>query len=305
LFLARHRHTLVQSFRFALPAADNLAEWPGKPFQYRAAAEAGIPVPRTVLPRSENEAQDAAAALGFPCVIKAAYSHLWQATYGWEKLAFVATPGELAVRWRDGTEHGLALMLQEYIPGGDDQFYNLHSYLDRRSRPLAAGVTRKIRQYPPRFGAACSVVSVVEPAITEPIKDMGFALLQAVGFQGISGVEFKRDARTGDFKLIEMNVRIGTTTAAVVDSGLNLPFIAYRDLLGQPAPASGPLRGGRKVVLISRDVKSFRYYQARGELTWWQWIRSLIGRTREYYFGWDDLAPFVHHVRRLVRGVIE
>ncbi len=304
LFLVRHRHALSRSFRFALPEADNLAGWPGKPFQYRAAAEAGVPFPRTVLPRSENEARDAAAALGFPCVIKPVYSHLRPATYGWEKLAFVTTPEELVVKWRDASQHRLALMLQEYVPGGDDQIYSVHSYLDSRSRPLAAGVLRKIRQYPPRFGAGCCAVSIVDPAITQPIKDMGLALLQTVGFHGISGVEFKRDARTGDFKLIEMNVRTGTMTAVIVDSGLNLPFIAYCDLLGQPAPAPVPLRAGRKVVIIDRDIKSFRYYKARGELTWLQWVRSLIGRTREYYFGWDDPAPFLGRLGGLVRRAV-
>lgn len=304
LFLARHRHALSQSFRFALPVADNLAEWPGKPFQYRAAADAGLPFPRTALPRSANEARNAAIALGFPCVIKPAFSYLWQATHGWEKLIFVTTLEQLMVGWRDASQHGMALMLQEYIPGSDDQIYGLYSYLDSRSRPLAAGVLRKIRQYPPRFGAGCCAVSITDPATTEPIKNMGLALLQRIGFHGISGVEFKRDARTGDFKLIEMNVRAGAMTAVVVDSGLNLPFIAYCDLLGQPAPAQGPIIGGRKVVLIGRDIKSFQYYRARRELTWLQWIRSLNGRTREYYFGWDDPAPFFGQLRRLVRGAL-
>ena len=304
LFLARHRETLRPYFRFALPDADNLEEWPGKPFQYRAAVEAGVPVPRTFFPRTEEEALAAAAALGFPCIIKPAYSHLWRSAYGWKKLAFVTTPDELAVGWRDAARYGLAVMLQEYIPGGDDQVYTFSAYLDRRSHPLAVGVMRKIRQYPPHFGAACCGMSVVDPATAEPLREMGLTLLRTIGFHGICGVEFKWDSARG-FQFIEANVRPGTmTTAVMLDGGLNLAAIAYHDLLGQPVPPPPPLRRGRKVVLIGRDVKSFRYYKARGELTWWQWVRSLLGRTREYYWGWDDPAPFIASVRRLIRGAM-
>jgi D-aspartate ligase len=304
LFLARHREALGQYFRFALPQADNLIDWPGKPFQYRVALEAGLPVPQTFFPRNEEEALGAAVLLGFPCVLKPAYSHQWQAIYGWEKLACVMTADEVLARWRDAMTKGLSVVLQEYIPGGDDQFYVVHSYLDRDSRPLATGVVKKIRQYPPHFGASCVSMSVADPGIAEPIKKMGLAMLQAMKFHGIGGVEFKRHERTGELKLIEVNVRPGTMTAVVIDGGLNLPYIAYCDLLGRPGPLLGPFRGGRKVVLIGRDVKSFRYYRGRGELTWWQWGRSLLGRTREYYFGWDDPAPFIGQLRRLVRGAV-
>ena len=45
LFVARHRRQLEQFFVFPLPAADDLMEWPSKPFQYAAATRAGIPFP--------------------------------------------------------------------------------------------------------------------------------------------------------------------------------------------------------------------------------------------------------------------
>ena len=305
LFLARHREALGRYFRFAMPDADNLEEWPGKPWQYRVASQAGVPMPRTLFPNTEEEALQAAATLGFPCVLKPAHSRRWQAAYGWEKLACPATVDEFRARWRDATQHGLDLLVQEYVPGGDNQIYGVYFYVDRRSRPLASGVVRKIRQYPPGFGAGCICTSIVDPTVTRPITEMGLRMLQAMRFHGIGGVEFKRDARTGEFKLIEVNVRPGTMTAVVIDAGLNLPYMAYRDVLGQPVPPPRPLRSGRKVVLISRDVKSFLYYHARGELTWWQWVRSLLGRTREYYFGWDDPAPFIGQLGRLVRGAID
>lgn len=304
LFLARHREALGRCFRFALPDADNLEEWPGKPWQYRVAVQAGVPTPRTLLPKTEAEALEAAASVGLPCVLKPAYSHRWQAAYGWEKLVCPSTVDEFRNRWRDAARRGLEVFVQELVPGGDDQMYSTYFYVDQRSQPLASGVVRKIRQYPPHFGASSISISITDPTITRPLIEMGLRMLQAMRFHGIGGVEFKRDARTGEFKMIEVNVRPATMAAVMIDAGLNLPYIAYRHLLGLPALPLRPLRGGRKVVLLSRDVKSFLYYRARGELTSWQWVRSLLGRTREYYFGWDDPAPFIGQLWRLVRGAI-
>lgn len=305
LFLARHRDTLGRYFRFALPEGRNLVDWPSKSFQYRVAVSAGLPVPRTLFPEHEEDVAQAVATIGLPCVLKPIHSHAWSAAFGWEKLVLVTTPDEALTRWRDAAQRGLTVLVQEHIAGGDDQLSAVHAYLDRDGRPLAAGVVRKIRQYPPHFGAGCFSASGADREADGSIREMGLTMLQAMRFHGIGAVEFKRNARTGELKLIEANVRIGTMTAALIDDGLNFPYIAYRDLLGYPLPVPGSPRGGRKVVLLGRDARSFRYYQARGELTWWRWIRSLLGRTREYYFAWDDLRPFAHQLRRYVRGWLD
>jgi len=303
LFLARHREELQRTFRFALPDADDLEEWPGKPFQYRAAVAAGVPVPKTVFPQSAEEAWAGALAVGMPCLIKPAHPHRWRPTHRWQKLVVAATAKEAVARWREAAERGLAVIVQEYIPGGDDQCFNVQSYLDRRGEPLATAVIRKIRQYPPGFGTSSISATVRDPAIRRRLTDLGVALLRGIRFHGISSAEFKRDARSGEFAFIELNLRPGMMSAVTIDDGINLPYIAYRDLLGERVPNAVGSGGDRKVVLISYDAQAFRIYRARGELTWGQWLRSLRG-TREYYFGWDDPLPFIGHVARIVRGLV-
>ena len=41
------------------------------------------------------------------------------------------------------------LMLQESIPGDDDELFTVGSYLDAESRPLAVFTGHKLRQHPP------------------------------------------------------------------------------------------------------------------------------------------------------------
>ena len=294
LFLVKHRKALEPYFRFALPEAENLEAWPGKLFQYAAASHAGIHMPRTFIPKDAEEVGALAKRVAYPCLLKPIFSHLSAQAGLRGKLLCVDTPEELLENWQVGAKRGLELMIQEYIPGEDNQIYGLFSYLDKNSRPLSSGVSRKIRQFPPQFGQASFSVSVSEPTVAQT----GLRLLQAIRFHGISSVEFKRDARDGIFKFTEINLRAPLLMADVVDGGINLPVIAYRDLCGEPpVPLVGRL-DHCKIVYFEDDYKTSLYYRRIGKLSWWSWIMTFFGRTREIYFAWDDLTPFVTYFRR-------
>jgi hypothetical protein len=84
----------------------------------------------------------------------------------------------------------------------------------------------------------------------DEVVDLGLKTIRAVGFHGLSQVELKRDPRDGRFKLMEINPRLwqwhGLASACRVD----LPRIAYWDLLGARLPAAR-MRGNGKRWAIS------------------------------------------------------
>src|SRR5674536_24669 len=94
-------------------------------------------------------------------------------------------------------------MLQDIVPGGDEELYTLGSYLDAQSRPLAQFTGHKLRQHPPRFGHVSMAVSLWVPELAEA----GLRLLHELGYHGVSQVEFKRDPRDGRYRLMEVNAR--------------------------------------------------------------------------------------------------
>ncbi len=47
-------------------------------------------------------------------------------------------------------------------------------------------------------------------------------------------IEFKKDAETGKFYLIEVNTRTTNFNSMLYKVGLNMPYIAYRELTGDP-----------------------------------------------------------------------
>ena len=76
----------------------------------------------------------------------------------------------------------------------------VYLYRDAEGRRLASFTGRKLRQWPPRFGTA----RAAEAHWDAGYADRCHALLDALGFHGISQVETKRDPRDGRDHLIEV-----------------------------------------------------------------------------------------------------
>ena len=57
-------------------------------------------------------------------------------------------------------------------------------------------------------------------------------MLSALGFTGLSGMEFKLDVRDNQFKLIEVNPRPVHVQQLFRAAGINLTYLVYLDLTG-------------------------------------------------------------------------
>ena len=301
IFAARHRQALEQYFHLAMPVHGCPEEWVGKPFQYQAAERAGVPFPRTFRISGPDDLQRVAAQVTLPCLVKPVMSHLWQRVYG-TKLAFARTVDELLARGGEAMSHGLDIMIQEYVPAADDEIYCYYGYRDARGATQAYCVIRKLRQHEPRFGNSSMSVCVHQARVVE----LSMRLMEALNYHGIGAIEYKRDPRDGEFKLMELNVRPTLLMALAADSGVNLPLALYRDLLGEAPPRQAivPRRYGKRVGIFANDLRSAMYYHRVDGLSYVKWAWSWVG-ARDLYFAWDDMAPFrgylhtfVDHLRR-------
>ena len=174
-------------------------------------------------------------------------------------------------------------LVQELIPGGDDELYSLGSYVAEDGEALGLFSGRKLRQTPPGVGTC----RVGEAVWVEEVVEQGLALLRALGFHGLSQVEFKRDPRDGVYKLMEVNPRLWQWHGLAAACGVDLPRIAYWDLLGARLPAARQ-NGASK-----------------------RWAITLMGRTRpalvrppyvEAVFAPDDPGPALVQAGRILRG---
>jgi predicted ATP-grasp superfamily ATP-dependent carboligase len=70
--------------------------------------------------------------------------------------------------------------------------------------------------------------------------------LRALGYDGFSCIEFKKDSRDGRYRLMEINARLNLSTPLSVLAGVNFPYLLYRHVLvGEKPP---PIAGFREEV---------------------------------------------------------
>lgn len=265
--------------------------------QVDGARRAGVDAPLSVVLRSPDDLRAIARDFPFPAVLKPTTPLAGRRHLG-VKVLHLKTPDQLPAAYARARRSG-PLLLQEYIPGGDDGMYYLGSYLDSASRPLALFTGRRLRQYPRGSGRTRVAESVWVPEVAEA----GVRLLREMNYHGISQVEFKRDPRDGRFKLIEINARHFGTHSLAAACGVNLSAIAYGDALGRPGLAPRQ-REGVRWWHASIDMLASVHEVWHGQMSVRDWLQPLLGVRLDGIFVPEDplpgIADAVHTGLRLV-----
>ena len=252
--------------------------------QMEAAWRAGVDTPKTVFVSSGAELEAAAGEIRFPAVLKPVESLAFKLRFH-RHILDVETPAELQ-RIYDKVDDLGVLMLQERIPGGEDELWTVGSYLDAESRPLAVFTGHKLRQYPHAGGSCLAGVSRWD----DKLADAALRLLQELRFHGVSQVEFKRDPRDGRFCLMEVNARHWKWHGLAARCGVNLSLAAYRDAIGDPYIARRQ-QDGVKWIVANKDVPLALLEIARRQRSAPEYLRSLRGTRMDGLHALDDPLP--------------
>jgi predicted ATP-grasp superfamily ATP-dependent carboligase len=290
LLTSRHRAALEERFRLVLPDADVVEMLVDKARFTEFAQRAALPLPRTFLLATREDAERAAAALRFPAVLKPAVKtpewerHTKSKVYRVESAAELLALHDRCSAWTD------ALVVQEWIAGGDLDHYTCNAYFGRDGEPLATLTTRKLRQWPITGGQACLSVEVRDEAVEAATLE----LFRKAGHRGLGYLEMKRDARTGEYLIIEPNIGRPTGRSATAEAaGVELLYTMYCDAVGWPLPEGRTQTyRGVKWIYFRRDVQSALSHWLRGELTLRDWAASWRGPKVEALFSWRDPVPF-------------
>jgi D-aspartate ligase len=246
--IARAESRLREHFLFPFPGWELLERIQSKRFQLEQAAAAGVPAPRTAHPASATEALATGRDLGYPLLVKPSEPNGFKRRFRVQ--AFVCnSPHELERAYGDAEP--FEPMVQELVPGGDELLYTLGCYLAEDGRELGVFTGRKLRQTTRGVGT-CRVGEAVR---NDEVEELGLRLLRSIGFHGLSQVEFKRDPRDGSYKLMEINPRLWQWHGLAAACGVDLPRIAYWDLLGaRLPPARMTCEGKRWAITLMRGA---------------------------------------------------
>jgi D-aspartate ligase len=291
LFLADHAPELEDSFRIQTPAGELVRSLSDKKQMYFQAKKFGVPTAETVFPQSRRDVEEflSGGSAHFPIMLKGINSALLQERTGL-RMIIVHNREELLAQYdrlEDPADPNL--MVQEYIPGEDDSVWMFNGYFNDQSDCLVGFTGRKLHQYPIYTGMTSLGICLSNEAVASPTKHF----MKQIGYKGILDIGYRFDARDGQYKLLDINPRVGATFRLFVGSnGLDVIRALYLDLTGQPVPPS-TLCEGRKWLVENNDLIAFRNYHKDGKLTFSGWIRSFRGVQECAWFATDDPVPFL------------
>lgn len=263
--------------------------------------ETGVPHPRTVPLGSRGDLDRLPAEAFERALVKPVDSQAFFARFGVK--AFAATSrGEAAAGLERCREAGLAAVLQEWVPGPPSNHVFLDGFraTDGGIRGLLA--RRRLRMHPPDFGNSSAMVTV-DPAEAQGAVDSLTRLLEETGYRGIFSAEYKRDARDGVFRLLEVNVRAWWYVEFADRCGLDVCRMAYDDALGRPVEPAEDIRTGRRCVYPYYDLFAGWREVRGGRLSLAAWLGSWVG-ARTPVFAWDDPWPAASGAWKRVRGAV-
>jgi predicted ATP-grasp superfamily ATP-dependent carboligase len=265
---------------------------------YELASRLDIAVPRTWGVRSPEELERAISTVGFPLALKPRHSYVFARHYGLRTKLFVVEDRAAASAILDRARPlDLELIVTEIIPGPDDQLWTYTAYLDGDGAPLVGYTRRKIRQYPPHFGRG----SYYALEWDAEVAATGLRFFRGVGLRGLASVEFKRDPRDGQLKLIECNHRFDGAVELARVAGTDLAELTYERILGRTSSPQQPREGVRLWSPIEDSRSAFRSWR-QNELSLRDWGGTLLSRPHFQLFTWRDPKPSAMTVARIVRG---
>ena len=108
--------------------------------------------------------------------------------------------------------------------------YTVGIYADQNSDVLAVFTGRKLRGENPLYGNC--IVGQIERVPSELIQETK-VLIKGFGYTGIAEVEYKKDTRDDEFRLIEVNPRSWSWIGITPYCDVNLSIIAYEDMINE------------------------------------------------------------------------
>ena len=282
---SRYRSELAEFYRLTTGEWESI-EWAwDKKKTYELADRLNIPHPKTFNPKSIEELRDLIPRL--PLAIKPAVKENF----------FYATG---AKAWRANTAEELLclynkalkqirpeeILIQEIIPGGGNEQYSYCAFV-RNGAPCCTLTARRARQHPREFGRAATYVETLD---VPDIASLSERFVASINYHGVIEIEFKRDPRDDQYKLLDVNARTWGFHSIGAASGVDFPYLVYADHMGLPIKPVHATSGVGWMRLAS-DIPTALLDLAHGSLDLRTYLRSLCATRVESVFAWRDPLP--------------
>lgn len=197
---------------------------------YAICEELGIAYPKTwELDCGKDAPALDATAYPYPLIAKPANSAAWeQAEFeGKRKIYELASAEELELAYAQvqASTYDGKLILQDFVPGGDDAIRSLTTFSDGRGElRVVSGGRVALQDHSPQ--ALGNPVCILGEKVDRIVNDAA-RFLAHVGYRGYANFDIKYDDRDGSYRFFEVNARPGRNTYYVSLGGVNFvrPFV--------------------------------------------------------------------------------
>lgn len=207
---AKFKEQLIQHVAVPVADYDTLSIAADKIKTLKFADKIGVPIPKTIACKNINDVKKAVKQLKFPMVIKAALE-TGRTTYANRLTEVRSKCRSLSTSLSDG------FLIQEYIPGDGYGFFGLFNEGALR----AIFMHKRVREYPITGGPSTAAESVYEPRL----KELGLKMLRLLNWHGVAMVEFRKDFRDNEYKLMEINPKFWGSLDLAIASGIDFPYL--------------------------------------------------------------------------------
>ena len=292
--ISKHKQRLQQYY------CTSIADWPilkkfvEKADLYELAAACDVPYPKTFHPRTISELEEIRKAVPYPCILKPVNSHLFVSRYGVKNFE-AANEDALVHGFRRCLSDQLDMLVQEIIPGPDSCLERLETYVNSQGRFGAQFFMNKLRQNPPHFGVMRVGYSTGR---NEEVAILSERMLRLSNYHGYASIEFKRDPRDGQPKLMEINVRMPRPGFLAVAAGVNFPWIIYKDIAKNEQVYVEKYEEGLYWIEILPDLLN-TIFNPYGEkrYTLREYLRPYLSKRKTFAeLDWKDPRPFLRHI---------
>lgn len=234
--VSRNRAVLDEHFVIPLPPQKLVERLIDKRTFYEACAAAGLAYPDTAFVTKEEHSKgwdpDSLAFVP-PLIIKPADTDTYQRTQfpGRKKIYRAESLGEVTtvVDMIYGSEYCGDLVIQQYLGGGEEVMRVANTYSDRQGKTVFISVGQVIltELNPSLVGNNNAIATVSDPSLAEKMRHF----LDRVGYTGLANFDFMLDTETGEYKVLEVNLRAGATNFYTMAAGGTLAEYVVEDLV--------------------------------------------------------------------------
>jgi len=305
LLLAKYYDELSPHCRIWKTNYEDLLRIVSKGDLYKMAASIGVNVVPSITEPDISQLEEWVNVNPGPYFLKPYYEGISGSALRQKNLQLPDRNALLDFAAKEGTS---SLIIQRRIEGGDGHIFDCYGLCDVDGEVLAMASHRRLRQMPAHIGTTSygEIPAMLDDQSESKLFAGTKTLLAAANFHGIFGIEWLHDRETDKFYIIDFNARPFSSIGHLTACGLNLPLLAYKELVGDEVAGSNllPKLKHKYWVDLLRDLETFNIYRDSKKLGWPEWLDSIV-RCRSFaYLEWRDPVPGIYRIWQIMKRLI-